>query len=159
MPITFQNADIGFSLKQKKGLKDFIASQLKTEGINRFALSYVFCSDDYLLDINRRFLGHDYYTDVITFPISEDDAMLEAEIYISIERVKDNAKLLKLGSKRSPLKSQDVDNEMYRVIFHSVLHLLGHQDKTKPQKDMMRSLEDKWLKKFGILLNVPHGTI
>jgi probable rRNA maturation factor len=152
MPITFQNADIDFLLKHKKKLRGFIASQLKENGFRAFTLSYIFCSDDYLLDMNRRFLGHDYYTDIITFPLKEDNGKLEAEVYISIERVKENAGTLAKQTRERATEqtnsAQIFENELNRVIFHGILHLLGHKDKTKTQKLGMRKREDEWLQFF-----------
>jgi rRNA maturation RNase YbeY len=142
MPVNFQNADVRFSLKGKKKLKDFISRELKKVGIQKFTVDYIFCSDEYLLDINQKFLDHDYYTDIITFPLSKGGE-LEAEIYISIDRVKENSTSLKVAPRDS--LSQSFENELNRVIFHGILHLLGHQDKTKAQKSLMRKLEDQWL--------------
>jgi probable rRNA maturation factor len=138
MPITFHNADIKFTLPQKAALKKFIGAQVLKEAGKKTQLSYIFCSDEYLLDINRRFLQHDYYTDIITFPLGEREAVIEAEIYISVDRVRDNAKNLKV-----PL-----EHELLRVMFHGVLHLLGHKDKTKAQKLAMRKLEEVWMRKY-----------
>jgi len=137
MPISFHNADIRFSFKQKKAVKLFIEKQLS--GLKKnIHINYIFCSDEYLLDINRKFLKHDYYTDIITFSLSESENTLESEIYISIDRVKENAKTL----------SVEFEDELLRVMFHGVLHLLGHKDKTKAQKAAMRKLENKWIKGF-----------
>jgi probable rRNA maturation factor len=152
MPISFHTADIKFTLKNKRRLRAFIGQQLKSKGIGQFNLSYVFCSDEYLLAINQKFLGHDYYTDIITFPLSEKDA-LEAEMYISVDRVKENASSL---LKTNAFIAQRIENELVRVIFHGILHLLGYQDKTKYQKLRMRSAEDEWLILYS---NVPHGTL
>jgi probable rRNA maturation factor len=152
MPITFQNADVDFLLKHKKKLLAFIARQLKENGFRAFTLSYIFCSDDYLLDMNRKFLGHDYYTDIITFPLKEDIGKLEAEIYISIERVKENAETLakQSGQTAKQINSAQIfENELNRVMFHGILHLLGHKDKTKAQKLQMRKREEEWLQFFG----------
>jgi probable rRNA maturation factor len=152
MPITFQNADVEFLLKHKKKLRDFITWQLKEAGFRAFTLSYIFCSDDYLLDINRRFLKHDYYTDIITFPLIEDNGRLEAELYISIDRVKENAKAFLSPKEQIANKQtnpgQSFENELIRVIFHGVLHLLGYKDKIKAQKLQMHRQEDHWLQIF-----------
>lgn len=108
------------SLKEKKTIK-FI-------NIN-------FCNDDYLLGINKNFLEHDYYTDIITFDISDKTGHIEADIYISIDRVRENAKQLKL----SP------DIELKRVILHGLLHLCGYNDKTKKEMAQMRYKEELYL--------------
>lgn len=138
MAVTFYNADVKFTLKQKNLLKQFIVHKVKRLVKKEITLSYIFCSDDYLLDINRRFLNHDYYTDIITFPLSEDRNQIEAEIYISVDRVKDNA--LNLGTAHG--------NEMLRVLFHGVLHLIGYKDKTKAQQLEMRTKEEEWIKAY-----------
>lgn len=155
MPITFHTADVKFSLKQKKELKAFIHSQiLKLSNCEIAALSFVFCSDEYLLAINKKFLNHDYYTDIITFPLSEDEQSLAGEIYISIDRVKENS--LQFAVRGSQLKAKrkvsnpQFEAELNRVIFHGVLHLLGYKDKTKAQKAKMRKMENKWLKSYEL---------
>lgn len=101
-------------------------------------LTYIFCTDDYLLNINRNFLQHDYYTDIITFDLSEQKDGSHGEIYISIDRVKDNAVHLK----------EPLQRELLRVIFHGALHLCGYKDKTKVQERTMRKKEDYYLEGF-----------
>lgn len=98
-------------------------------------LSYIFCSDNYLLEMNRQYLQHDYYTDVITFDYSRGN-MIAGDIFISTDRVKENAKKLGVNYK----------HETLRVICHGLLHLCGHQDKTLAQQKKMRQLEEKYLK-------------
>jgi probable rRNA maturation factor len=138
MAVSFSTADITFALPGRTTLKKFITSSFEKEAKKKLKVSYIFCSDDYLLRINQDFLRHDYYTDIITFPLSETDKVVEAEIYISIERVRDNAEKLKLP----------FDQELHRVLFHGILHLIGYKDKTTAQKELMRRAEDKWLKAF-----------
>jgi len=134
MPITFQTADIKLPPLPKAALKKFIAGQAK----KKLRISYVFCSDEFLLDMNKRFLGHDFYTDIITFPLGETEEEIEAEIYISTDRVKENA--AKFNS--------DFSEELNRVVFHGILHLMGYKDKRKADKETMRSMENEWLRKF-----------
>ena len=130
------------TLKQRNQLKLFIGSVFKTEKKMPAAISYIFCSDEYLLNINRQFLKHDYYTDIITFVLSDSKTGPQiAEIYISVDRVKDNANTLAV-----PLTQ-----ELHRVIFHGALHLCGYKDKTTGQKTLMRSKEDLYLRKYGLL--------
>ncbi len=136
--IAFHNADVSFSLQQKTQLKLFLASLFKQEDKPLSQLTYIFCSDDYLLTINNNFLQHDYYTDIITFCLSEATQPVEGEIYISIHRVKENAKTHKTSTK----------HEMLRVMFHGALHLCGYKDKTKKQVIEMRSKEDYYLSSF-----------
>jgi rRNA maturation RNase YbeY len=98
-------------------------------------LSYVFCSDDYLLAMNREHLGHDYFTDIITFNYNNGD-LLSGDLFISVDRVKDNA--IKFGD-------GDFYNELCRVMIHGVLHLVGFNDKTPDEKAVMRANETKCL--------------
>lgn len=105
-------------------------------------VNFIFCSDDDLLEINRKHLDHDYYTDIITFDLSEKGSCkLVSDIYISVDRVKENAKTEQVSTAI----------ELQRVIFHGLLHLIGYKDKTKRQEEEMRSMEEKWLSEFSIL--------
>lgn len=134
--IYFSSADASVSLKGKKALKSIIEGLFDREGQPLRSLRYVFCSDDYLLQINRDFLQHDYYTDIITFEMADDPkAGSEGEIYISVERVKENAFSLHI-----PFKT-----ELLRVIFHGALHLCGYKDKTSVDKLAMRLKEEEYL--------------
>ncbi len=119
-------------------MKDFIAAIFKKEGKGLSLINYVFCSDEYLLQINRDFLQHDYYTDIITFGLSAPKAPIEAEVYISLDRVKDNAKTQKTTYRE----------ELLRVIFHGALHLCGYKDKSAAQAKTMREKEDQYLRLF-----------
>lgn len=131
-------------LKQKKALKTFLQDQILTEGTayKSVHLQYIFVDDEQLLHINQQFLNHDYYTDIITFDLSEDELTLEGEIYISIDRVKDNAQTFKAS----------VEQELHRVIFHGALHLLGYLDKSDADAQLMRQKENEWLTKYGFQL-------
>ena len=136
--INFFSEKINFTLKDKRKRKAWIAEIVNREGYLIKEINYIFCSDNYLLEINRSFLNHDYFTDIITFNNSEKKKELEAELYISIPRVKDNA------------KNEDVsfEEELNRVMIHGVLHLIGYKDKTKQQKELMREKENSSLKLF-----------
>ena len=123
------------SLKDRTRLRQFLVSLFKKEGKKLGDLQYIFCSDDYLLDINRQYLNHDYYTDIITFDLSEKGHPINAEIYISVDRVQDNAR--EYGS--------SIKKELHRVIFHGALHLCGYKDKTPAQEKEMRQMEEKYL--------------
>jgi rRNA maturation RNase YbeY len=141
MPVTFHKADVKFTVPAGTLLKKFMAQQALTTAGKKLQVSYVFCTDDYLLNINRQFLQHDYYTDIITFPLNAPtEKTIQAEIYISIDRVADNARQLKT----------EFNHELYRVIFHGILHLLGYKDKTKAQQAEMRKMEDMWLHSFSL---------
>lgn len=149
MAITFHTADIKFSLRNRIALRKFITEQItKSSNYQIVKLSFIFCSDEYLLNINRQFLKHDYYTDIITFPLSESKEHIEAEIYISIDRVKENSLKFKDQSSKTKAKSGEFIDELYRVIFHGVLHLLGYKDKTKTNKLEMRKMENLWINRF-----------
>lgn len=136
--ITFRYADRTLSLTQKTLIRSFIGTVFKKEKKALAGINYVFCSDEYLLDINRSFLNHDYYTDIITFGLSEPGQAVEAEIYISVDRVKDNAQQLGISFRE----------EMLRVIFHGALHLCGYRDKKKSEISMMRDKENTYLRLF-----------
>jgi len=136
--IFFNNADKGTSLRFKIKLKTFIHQQCHKEGLSIEALQYVFCSDAYLLDINKRFLQHDFYTDIISFDLSDQKGKLIGDIYISVDRVKENAKT----------EGNLYMHELLRVIFHGALHFCGYKDKKPADVKMMRSMEDKWLKAY-----------
>ncbi|HMT74755.1 MAG TPA: rRNA maturation RNase YbeY [Chitinophagaceae bacterium] len=127
----------GVSLKNRTKLKLFIESVFKKEKTGLKSLNYVFCSDQRILEINRQFLQHDYYTDIITFELSES-GLVEAEIYISIDRVRDNAKKL----------SVSIISELHRVIFHGVLHLCGYGDKGAEQEKKMRKMENLYINQY-----------
>jgi len=132
------------SLSERTKLKSFLLKQLKKEGKAVDAINYIFCDDAYLLSINQQYLKHDTYTDIITFELSPKSQPLLADIYISVERVKENAKHFKSSFKA----------ELLRVIFHGSLHLSGYKDKTVKDAQVMKSKEDEYLKLYG----VPRGT-
>jgi len=122
-------------LRDRNRLKKFLISLFKKEGKVLGELYYIFCSDSYLLEINRQFLSHDYYTDIITFDLSERSQPINAEIYISVDRVRDNARVYKSSLKK----------ELHRVIFHGALHLCGYKDKRPQDEKLMRKMEEKYL--------------
>lgn len=136
--VSFFSEDIDFKvvnpLKTKKWLKNASIS----EGYELSQLNYVFCSDEYLLEINKQYLDHDYFTDIITFDNSEEDNQLEGDIYISVDRVRDNAATF----------HTDFDIEMRRVLIHGLLHLAGHDDTSEALKTAMRAKEDEYLRLF-----------
>lgn len=135
--ISFSNADIKFTLKHKKNISAWIIETIEKEKKTCGQIAYVFCSDDFLLDLNQRFLNHNTYTDIITFDYSEGKT-LNGEIYISIDRVRENAQKFKV----------DFEKELLRVIIHGALHLAGYKDKSKEQKEKMRKKEDAALKRI-----------
>jgi rRNA maturation RNase YbeY len=136
--IYFHSADRFFRFNSKTPLKSFIQRLFLLEKQKLESLHYIFCSDDYLLQINKDFLQHDYYTDIITFNLSDHSKEIEGEVYISIDRVKENAHLQKSGYKE----------ECLRVIFHGALHLCGYRDKTKKEISCMREKENEYLRLY-----------
>ncbi len=142
--IRFSGADRSVSLKERTSVKALLIEMFHVENKSLASLQYVFCSDEYLLQINKDFLQHDYYTDIITFEMGDSRTTgVEGEIYISVDRVKDNAKNLGLP----------FQDELRRVLFHGALHLCGYKDKTPAQEKKMREMEEKylslWNERFG----------
>jgi probable rRNA maturation factor len=134
-PIHFHSlVPTGF-LRNRTKLKRFISSIFKEEGKKISFVSYIFCSDEYLLSINQEYLKHDELTDTISFTFSEKREPVVGEVYISIERIKENAIIFNCTAGK----------ELHRVVFHSTLHLCGHRDDSKQMKDKIRRLEDKLL--------------
>jgi len=138
--VKFNYADGSFVYNKKAALKDFVEQLFRLEGKELESINYVFCSDSYLIEINRSFLNHDDYTDTITFDLSESiDAPIIGEIYISTERVKENANKFNVSF---PL-------EMLRVVFHGALHLCGYKDKNPKEIKSMRAKEQYYLDLFS----------
>ncbi|MEO6255047.1 MAG: rRNA maturation RNase YbeY [Ferruginibacter sp.] len=125
-------------LKDRKKLKVYIENLFISEKKGFKTLAYIFCSDKYLLEINKGFLKHDFYTDVITFDLSEIKTEIEGEIYISIDRINENAKGMGIS----------FTDELHRVIFHGALHLCGYKDKNKTDQSRMRLAENRYLKQY-----------
>ncbi len=136
--IQFYFLDRSPILKERTRLKLFIEKLFITEKKKLVNLSYVFCSDNHLLGINKNFLKHDFYTDVITFDLSQTKSEIEGEIYLSVDRIKDNAKIECVSFKE----------EVHRVIFHGALHLCGYKDKSKGDILLMRKKEESYLKTY-----------
>ena len=136
--VHFFSHDIPTRLKNTANLKHFIESIFKIEMQSLGSINYIFCSDRVILEINKKYLNHDFYTDVITFDLSPDNKTISAEVYISIERIRDNAKQLGLSIK----------SELHRVLFHAALHLCSYNDKKKKDKEIMRKRENDLLAKY-----------
>jgi probable rRNA maturation factor len=136
--INFYTEDIQFVLKNKTRLKQWIKSTIEKKKRKTGDITFIFCSDNYLLDINRHYLNHDTYTDIITFDYSKEDTKkgISGDIFISVDRVKENAEKF----------SKTLENELHRVIIHGTLHLLDYTDKTKLAKQEMTKQEDLCLK-------------
>lgn len=129
-----------FYFPGRTGLKDFVIKLFKKEGYELEAVNYIFCTDEYLLNLNRSYLDHDTYTDIITFGFSKGKEPVAADIYISVERVRENARLFHSGFL----------HELHRVIFHGALHLCGYRDKTAGEVKEMRAREEFYLKRFFV---------
>lgn len=137
--IKFINHDRSPNIPNRKHLKTFIEALFMAEGRKAESITYIFCSDDYILKVNRQFLQHDFYTDIITFDLGEPGVPdVVAEIYISLDRVRENAKTF----------DERLIRELLRVIFHGALHLCGYRDKTKREITLMREKESEYLLKF-----------
>ena len=137
MAITFSNNEVKFSLKEKTRLKKWIGEVIKKEKKRVGEIAYQFCDDEYILQVNREYLDHDTYTDIITFDYVEGD-LVSGDILISIDRVGENAE--KFGC--------PFEQELHRVIIHGVLHLLGGKDKTPAEAETMRKKENQALALF-----------
>lgn len=132
--INFLKADISFVPKQKKLLRQWIALTIQAHHKKLGQIDYIFCSDEHLLQMNKQYLNHHTLTDIITFDYSNElTAEVAGEIYISINRVRENAEVFKCT----------FNDELHRVMIHGVLHLCGFKDKTKNQKQIMRAQEDE----------------
>lgn len=133
MPISFFAEDVKMPeldvLKVKAWINQVVENNNKETG----NINFIFCSDKYLLEINQKYLNHDYYTDIVTFNYCEEN-VIAGDIFISIERVAENAKIFKSGN-----------TELFRVIIHGVLHLLGFNDSTPAEQTEMRTKEDECL--------------
>jgi probable rRNA maturation factor len=136
--IRFFFQDVSVSLSERTRLKSFLQGLFKKEGRKLESLNYIFCTDSALLGINRQYLSHDYYTDIISFELSAKGVPVQGEIYISVDRVRDNAK-----TQGVPFKV-----ELHRVIFHGALHLCGYKDKTSKDTNFMRLKEDEYLNAY-----------
>lgn len=134
--ISYFQQDCDFELENEEKISNWILETFKKEGVSKkIIMSIIFNSDEALLEMNKQFLDHDYYTDIITFPIEETETELEAELYISIDRVKENAEDIGVS----------FENELHRVIIHGTLHLCGFGDKTESEEKLMRQKEDEYL--------------
>lgn len=138
--INFYTEDVLFTLKGKTKIKNWLTASAKKEAHTIESLSYIFCSNAYLLKINQDYLKHDTYTDIITFQHSGDKEAIEGDIFISIDMVKENA-----GKFGVPFR-----DELNRVIIHGLLHLCGYKDKNSLQKAEMRKKEDYYLKRLSL---------
>ncbi len=137
MSISYQSQDIKFVLKEKRKVSKWINDVIKSHQKKVGNISYIFCSNQYILELNQQYLNHNYFTDIITFDYCYDN-IVEGDIFISIDTVLDNSHRFKTN----------FNDELLRVIIHGVLHLVGFSDKTAKQQKQMRVLEDEALSIF-----------
>lgn len=136
--IIFHVEDIDFQLLNVQKIKRWIRSIVEAEGFKLKEINYIFCSDEYLHKINVEYLDHDTLTDIITFDNSDEEDKIEGDIFVSIERVQDNANDLDVS----------FEEEIKRVLAHGVLHLCGYLDETDEQEAEMRDKENHYLRLF-----------
>lgn len=140
MPVYFHKEEVDFIFEKPVRIKRWIKSVIASFKRKSGNINFIFCSDNFLLALNKKHLKHDYFTDVITFDLSEDSGTISGDIYISIERVKDNA------------GKGSFEDELHRVMIHGILHLLGYSDKTPAKQKQMRKLENQCLDLFAQIL-------
>ena len=133
--IYFFNEQVSFQLREKKKIRAWIIQTIENEEYKPGTLNIIFTNDDLLVQLNKEYLKHFSLTDIITFDLSDSGGIVEGDIYISIERAKENARAY-----REPFQ-----REVHRLIIHGVLHLLGYKDKTKAERDEMRAREEYYL--------------
>ena len=140
MPLKFHFKDTSISNLKRKRLRSFIIDIFDKEGTTVKSLDYIFCNDEYLLDINKTFLNHHDYTDIITFNMAEITDPIVGEVYISVDRVTENSLKFNIS----------FIQELHRVMFHGALHLCGYKDGSKQQRILMRAMEDEYLDLYAI---------
>ncbi|HOW30503.1 MAG TPA: rRNA maturation RNase YbeY [Bacteroidales bacterium] len=136
--ITFNFQEVLLKLQQRQLLRKWLTETIIEAGYKPGDVNYIFCNDDFLLDINRKYLKHNTLTDIVTFDYSERK-ILSGDIYISIERVAENARKF----------SNTFAEELHRVMVHGILHLTGQKDKTEIEKSEMRNSENRCLEKLN----------
>ncbi|HAQ19126.1 MAG TPA: rRNA maturation RNase YbeY [Prolixibacteraceae bacterium] len=140
MSVKFFSEDAPVPKLKKRILIRWIKNVIVSEGKSVGDISFIFCSDGYLLEMNKKYLDHDYYTDIITFGYVKDN-LVQGDIFISVDRVKENA-----GTYNTSF-----ENEIHRILIHGVLHLLGYMDKSKKDKNIMTTKEDIYLKILTVI--------
>jgi rRNA maturation RNase YbeY len=133
------NYELEFKLSNEEQFSSWISKVILSENKKEGDINYIFCDDEYILEINKQYLQHDYYTDIISFDYSVGNE-LHGDIFVSIERVKENASDFNVG----------FDEELKRVIIHGILHYCGYKDKTDQDEQLMRQKEDEKIKMFHV---------
>ncbi len=141
-PINFfeEDASFHFTVSEKKKTIEWLLESAKHHSFSVTELNYIFCSDAYLLEMNQQYLKHETFTDIITFDLSESNTELSGDIFISIERVKENAEIFGVS----------FFEELYRVLIHGILHLIGFNDSTDQEKEKMRYWENFHLRRMNL---------
>ena len=137
MPIKFFNEDTKFQLKERTRLKNWIDKVIQDEGLILGDINYIYTSDDYLLKINKEYLSHDYYTDIVTFNYCEEPT-INGDIFISIDTIKNNSTRFDVS----------FVEELHRVMIHGILHLMGYDDQNYEEKAAMRQKENYYLERL-----------
>ncbi len=137
LPIHFFSEDISYTLKEKSLVRTWVYNAIREEGSKLKELTFIFCNDAYLLNINQQYLKHDTYTDIVTFDNSEEEKIVLGDIFISIDRIRENAITFKVTER----------DELHRVMIHGTLHLLGYVDKGRTAKVLMTQKENYYLSK------------
>jgi probable rRNA maturation factor len=140
--INFQTQDIDLVIKGKNKIRLWIVNAIKNEGKKTGDITYIFCSDNYLLQMNQKYLQHDDYTDVITFDYTEGDRV-SGDIFISFERILDNSNIL----------ATKLEDELHRVMIHGIMHLCGYKDKQTLERAQMTEKENQYLAFFSTQKN------
>ena len=139
MSINYFNEDVSLPKLKKRIISGWIKEVISSEEKKSGDISFIFCSDAYLLEMNKKYLNHDYFTDVITFDYVEGD-LISGDIFISVDRIRENAITF----------STSFENEMYRILVHGVLHLVGYKDKSSTDKDLMTNKENIYINLLNI---------
>jgi len=141
MPVKFFTEETTYNLKNRIKIKNWINDSISNENAICGNINFIFTSDNYLLEINKEYLKHNYFTDIITFNYCENN-VINGDIYISIDTVRNNSERFNVS----------FINELHRVIIHGILHLVGFDDKNEEQKKIMREKENEYLERFKNLL-------
>lgn len=136
--VEFFSEDISFQIEDKELYTKWLYRIFSKNDAELDSLNYIFCSDEYVLKINREYLDHDYYTDIISFPYAEKPEAIKGDIFISIDRITENAKE----------HNTNFDSELLRVMAHGILHFMGYKDKTPSEKKEMRKKEEEMIELF-----------
>ena len=136
--INFHYEDIDFSVDEPNLFHEWLTEIISLNNVALDVINYIFCSDDYLLNINRTYLNHDYYTDIISFPYRESPEPIQGDVFISVDRVRENANINQV----------DFENELLRVMSHGLLHFIGYTNKSEEEQAIMRKKEDEMMALF-----------